>query len=133
MARSVWELATSAMASFDLSFMYGSGKGVKKDEKKQIFFLEEAAIGGHPEARYKLGYHEWESKRKDRAVKHWIIAAHLGHSRSIEILKVCYKGGLVTKEDFAAALRAQHAAVSAMKSPQREMAKAAWENYIRSR
>ena len=42
---------------------------------------------------------------------------------SLEALKISYKDGLVSKEDFAAALRAHHAAVNAMKSPQREIAK----------
>ena len=55
-------------------------------------------------------------------MKHWIIAASLGYDDSIQMLKGCYKNGLVSKEDFAAALRAHHAAVEATKSPQREVA-----------
>ena len=41
---------------------------------------------------------------------------------SIQELKECYKDGSVSKDDFAAALRAHHVAVKAMKSPQREAA-----------
>ena len=41
---------------------------------------------------------------------------------SIKALKKCYQEGVVSKEDFAAALRAHHAAVDAAKSPQREAA-----------
>ncbi len=37
-------------------------------------------------------------------------------------LKQCYTDGHVSKEDFAAALRAHQAAVDATKSPQREAA-----------
>jgi hypothetical protein len=37
-------------------------------------------------------------------------------------LKECYVDGHVSKEDFAAALRAHQAAVDATKSPQREVA-----------
>ena len=55
-------------------------------------------------------------------MKHWIIAANLGHDDSIQRLKLCYTGGVVRKEDFAAALRAHQAAVDAKKSPQREAA-----------
>jgi len=55
-------------------------------------------------------------------MKHWIIAANLGCDNSIKFLKKCYATGAVTKEVFAAALRAHQAAVDAMRSPQREAA-----------
>ena len=44
--------------------------------------------------------------RVDRAVKHWIIAAKQGEDNSLESLKDMYRkgNGLVSKEDFAAAL-----------------------------
>jgi formylmethanofuran:tetrahydromethanopterin formyltransferase len=53
-------------------------------------------------------------------VKHFIIAANLGYDDSIKGLKEYYTNGQVSKEDFAAALRAHKAAVDATKSPQRE-------------
>eukprot|EP00984_Skeletonema_dohrnii_P009714 scaffold3733_cov77-Skeletonema_dohrnii-CCMP3373.AAC.3 len=111
-----------AAAHYHLSVMYWEGIGVEKDEKMEIFHLEEAAIGGHPLARYNLGVIEWNNGRKERAVKHYIIAANQGHNQSVEMLKQCYKSGSVSKEDFAAALRAHQAAVDATKSPQREAA-----------
>ena len=111
-----------AAAHFNLSVMYWEGIGVEKDEKMKIFHLEEAAIGGHPLARYNLGVIEWNNGRKERAVKHYIIAANQGHNHSVEMLKQGYKSGSVSKEDFAAALRAHQAAVDAIKSPQREAA-----------
>ena len=64
----------------------------------------------------------------DRAVKHWIIATNLGYDASLDALKMGYKRGFVSKEDFAAALRGHQAAVDATKSPQREVAEAAWQN-----
>ena len=111
-----------AMAHFNLFIMYSEGQVGEKDETKKIFHLEEAAILGHPHARYNLGCHEWRSGRIDRAVKHYIISATLGHDESIQAVKGLYKDGYVSKEDFAAALRAHHAAVKAMKSPQRREA-----------
>ena len=54
--------------------------------------------------------------------EHFIIAAKLGDDDSLEGLKSCYREGAVSKEDFAAALRAHQAAVDATKSPQREAA-----------
>eukprot|EP00577_Skeletonema_sp_RCC1716_P020426 CAMPEP_0113429262 /NCGR_PEP_ID=MMETSP0013_2-20120614/32349_1 /TAXON_ID=2843 ORGANISM="Skeletonema costatum, Strain 1716" /NCGR_SAMPLE_ID=MMETSP0013_2 /ASSEMBLY_ACC=CAM_ASM_000158 /LENGTH=303 /DNA_ID=CAMNT_0000317959 /DNA_START=31 /DNA_END=942 /DNA_ORIENTATION=- /assembly_acc=CAM_ASM_000158 len=111
-----------AEAHYLLSVMYRKGDNVEKDEKKEVYHLEEAAIGGHPYARHNLGCREWENGRMDRAIKHYIIAAKLGHDRSLEVVKKNYTNGYVSKEDFAAALRAHQAAVDATKSPQREAA-----------
>ena len=63
----------------------------------------------------------------DRATKHWIIAAKLGHDASLNDLKDGFRRGLVSKDVFAAALRAHQAAVDAIKSPQREAAEAAFK------
>eukprot|EP00984_Skeletonema_dohrnii_P008945 scaffold3345_cov83-Skeletonema_dohrnii-CCMP3373.AAC.4 len=107
-----------------LSLMYWEGKGVEKDMKKVIYHAEEAAIAGHPEARYNLGHIEWNYGNKERAVKHFVIAANLGYDKSVETLKKVYLRGKVSEEDFAAALRAHQAAVDAMKSPGRDAAAA---------
>ena len=106
-----------------LSTMYQGGPGgVEKDEKKEVYHLEQAAISGHPGARYNLGCTEAENGNFERAVKHWIIAANLGFDESVQALKTRYADGKVSKEDFAAALRAHQAAVDATKRPQREVA-----------
>ncbi len=111
-------------AHYNLSLLYQIGHGVEKDETKRVYHLEEAAIAGHPHARFNLGTHEWNNNNNaERAVKHFIIAASLGIDESINVLKECFKKELVSKEDFAAALRAHHAAVAETKSPQRETAK----------
>lgn len=60
--------------------------------------------------------------RIERAVKYWIIAAKLGHDKSIHRQKQCYVNVLVSKEDFVSALRAHQAALDATKIPQREAA-----------
>ena len=112
-----------ADAHYNLSLLYMNGQGVEKDETKEIYHMEEAAIRGNPRARFNLGVYEWRNdKKSERAVKHWIIAANLGHDDAIQALMNCYKDGVVSKDDFAAALRAHHAAVNATKSPQREAA-----------
>ena len=116
-----------AIAHYNLSVLYSRGHavGIEKDEIKEVYHREQAAIQGHPQARHNLGCHEANNGRFERAVKHFIIAANLGEDGSIQKLKKYYKRGDVSKDDFAAALRAHHAAVNAMKSPQREIA-AAW-------
>ena len=115
-----------ADAHCNLSVMYRDGNGVEKDEKKEVYHAEEAAILGHPEARHNLGRYEVMNGRYDRAAKHFIIAANHGHDDAIRVLKEFYKGGIISNEDFAAALRAHKAAVDATKSPQRETGKV-WE------
>ncbi|KAK1739984.1 hypothetical protein QTG54_008934 [Skeletonema marinoi] len=118
-----------AGAHYLLSIMYDIGHGVEEDENKRVHHLEEAAIGGHPDARHNLSSFELRNGRMDRAVKHAIIAANLGHDISLGFLKSAYKvgglvGGLISKDDFAATLRAHQAAVDATKSAQREEAEA---------
>jgi len=129
---SVFEYLTRAAglghveAHYGLAGMYRDGHGVEKNEKKKIHHSEEAAIGGHPTARYNLGRHEWKNGSIKRAVKHWIIAATQGSDHSIKALMDAYKGGFVSKENLAAALRGQKAAVDETKSPQRDAAEKAF-------
>ena len=111
-----------AEANYQFSTLYHDGDGVEKDEKRELHHLTEAAIAGHPDARHNLGCMEGQNGRVDRAAKHFIIAAKLGYDDSLKAVKNLYKTGHVSKEDFAAALRGHHAAIVAMKSPQREEA-----------
>eukprot|EP00986_Skeletonema_menzelii_P008926 scaffold3926_cov126-Skeletonema_menzelii.AAC.7 len=109
-------------AHYRLSTLYLEGKGVEKDEKRELHHAEQAAIGGHPLARHNLAILEWKNGHHDRAAKHFIIAAKLGCDESLDKVKVLYKGGHASKDDFAAALRGHQTAVDATKSPQREAA-----------
>ena len=117
----------NAWAHYNLSCLYRDGEGVERDTEKGLHHLEEAAIGGHPEARYFLGYIEWEIGNVERAVKHFIIAATQGDDDAIKALMGAFKSGLLEKEVLAAALRSQKAAVDATKSPQRKAA----EKYVK--
>lgn len=112
-------------AHFNLSRLYRIGEGVEKNQKKELYHVEEAAIGGNPEARHNLGTIEGRNKRFDRATKHYIIAAKQGQNESMKCLKLFYRDGIISKEDFVTALRGHKAAVDATKSPQREVAEAA--------
>ena len=112
----------NAQAQYSLSIMYRSGMGVEMNEKKCLYHSEQAAIGGHPIARYNLGSKEKSNGKIDRAVKHWIIGATLGGDESVDAVKNCFKDGLVSKEDFTTTLRAYQTAIEATKSPKREEA-----------
>jgi len=109
-------------AHWKLAFFYEKGLGVEEDAKKALYHYEEAAIGGHCDARYAVVSHEMQNNRSERAIKHLIIAANLGHDHSIKVLKMFYSGGRISKDQFASTLRAYQAAVDATKSPQREAA-----------
>ena len=111
-----------AEAHYCLSVMYLDGRGVEKDMKKAVHHWAEAAIGGHPGARHNLGVYERKNGRFERARKHFIIAANLGHDESLKELRELYANGHASKEDYANALRAYQAAMDATKSAEREKA-----------
>jgi hypothetical protein len=119
------ELGDAAAHSM-LGYMYRKGRGVEKDEEKAVYHYEKAAIGGHPIARHNLAVIEEKNGNIKRAVKHFIIAANLGHEGSMKELWEYYKDGDITKEELDATLRAHKGAIDATKSPQREEAKN-WE------
>jgi tetratricopeptide (TPR) repeat protein len=108
-----------------LAGLYFYVEGAEKDEKKALYHWEEAAIGGHPLARGILAAIEMDNGRPERAVKHFIIAASLGHDLSMKALWECYAGGYISKDDLNATLRKHHDAVDATKSPQRKTAEKA--------
>jgi tetratricopeptide (TPR) repeat protein len=115
----------SIQSHYNLAGTYHKVAGAEMDIKIYTYHMEQAAIGGHALARYNLGLIERRKGNKQRAVKHWIIAANLGLDKSIKTLKDYYAQGVVSKGDFAAALRAHHVAVDATKSPQRDAAQVA--------
>ena len=113
-----------ADANCGLGMLYHNGTGVEKDMKKAVYHYEQAAIGGHPHARGLLASHEMENFNFERAAKHLIIAANLGHDGSLKVIKDLFVGGIVSKEDYGAALRGHQAAVDATKSAERERGEA---------
>jgi tetratricopeptide (TPR) repeat protein len=110
-----------------LGGLYYQGEGVEKDMKKAVYHLEQAAIGGHPQARGYLGAHEMDNGKFERAAKHWIIAANLGEENSLQQVKDLFVQGVVSKEDYTAALRGYQTAVNETKSSEREKGEASFE------
>jgi tetratricopeptide (TPR) repeat protein len=119
-----------AAAHCCLGTLYRIGEGVEKDEKKAVYHYEQAAIGGHPVARDRLASYETKNRRFERAAKHWIIAANLGHDVSLKHIKDLFMAGIVSKEEYAAALRGYQAAVNETKNAAREKGEAF---YVRNR
>ena len=107
-------------AHYQLGCFYSGRCGVEKDEEKEIYHLEIAAIGGHPYARHNLAFVEDSRGNKERALKHFIIAANIGCDESMQLLEEEYNDGNITKETFDASLRGYKSAIDATKSSQRE-------------
>jgi len=107
-------------AHFCLGDLYYKGRGVEKDMTKAIHHLEKAAIGGHPDARVLLSDYEEGKGRPKRAAKHLIINANLGCEPSLKFVKDFFVQGVVSKEEYAAALRGYQAAANETKSAERE-------------
>ncbi len=119
-----------AHAHYQSSFLYREGKGgVEKDKKRELLHLKEAAIGGNPGARHNLGCKEMKNGQYDRAAKHFIIASKLGYDKSLKCLREIYKAGLMSKDDFEAALRSYQIAIAETKSPQRVEAAEFYKKY----
>jgi TPR repeat protein len=114
------------LAHFELAMLYRKGEGVERDFAKEVYHLEEAAIGGHHIARNNLGNYERMSGNMERAVKHCTIAAKLGYDHpmfsTLDVVKQGFLAGIVSKEEYAATLRGHQAAVDATKSQQRDEA-----------
>ena len=112
-----------------IGYAYSSGQGVEVDEKKAIYYYEQAAIGGSEEARCNLGNKEAQRGNFDRALKHWMIAVRSGYPKSLEAIKLLYSNGHATKEDYTEALRSYQTYLGKIKSVQRDNSAAAQEDY----
>ena len=114
----------SINAHYNIAMGYYYGGGVEEDKKKAIHHFKLAAMGGHEVARVHLGFIEEQSDNIDRAMKHFMIAARAGFDKSLKMVGEGYKNGHVSKEDYAATLRAYQVSADEMKSEQRTMAAA---------
>mmetsp|Transcript_11317 Transcript_11317/g.20799 ORF Transcript_11317/g.20799 Transcript_11317/m.20799 type:complete len:357 (-) Transcript_11317:71-1141(-) len=128
------ELGSEA-AHHTLGVVYAQGRGVGKNEKKAMYHLRIAAIGGVLESRYILGLEanrpDWFSlgtKQQgiELAMKHLIIAAEAGHDDSLKSVKSAYAQGYVMKYVFAKVLRAHQAVQDYTKSDARDKAAKYW-------
>jgi len=130
-ALELWNRAAGlghADAYYNIACGYKIGRGVERDEKKAIYYSELAAMEGSVEARFNLGCSEW-NLGKERALKHFMIAAEGGFYRSPKNIKSMYMDGHATKDDYAKALRAYQAYLIEIKSDQRDKAAAFNDEY----
>ena len=76
-----------AKAYYNLGVAHEEGSGVEINVKKAMHFYELAAIGGDRSARFNLGLLEGEAGNYDRSLKHFMLAARAGHTRSLDLVK----------------------------------------------
>ncbi|EJK73355.1 hypothetical protein THAOC_05026, partial [Thalassiosira oceanica] len=67
--------------------------------------LEKAAMRGNIDSRNSLGVYEVENGNYGRAARHYLIAAKMGESVSLNNIKEMFVGGIATKEHYAEALK----------------------------
>ena len=131
-ALELWHRAAElgdSKAYCSIGVTYDIGEGVEIDKKKAMHYYELSAFMGNATARCNLGNKEVYAGNIDRALKHHMIAARSGDSKSLKCIKTLYSNGDATKEDYTKALQVYQAYLSEIKSPQRDKAAAFSEHY----
>ena len=115
-----------AEAYYNLGNSYYSGeRGVEVDKEKAKHYYELAAMNGNVGASHNLGVIEAEAGNVHRAMKHVMISARAGCDTSLNNVKLGFKDGNVTKDEYANTLRAYQKRTDEMKSDMRDKALAA--------
>ena len=99
------------------------------DKKKVLHYCELSAIRGNPTGRLNLGTLEGNLGNYDRALKHYMIAVRMGEPIALETIQQLCKTGLVTKDDYAEALRSYQLYLDEIKSDLRDEAAAFMDDY----
>jgi TPR repeat protein len=109
----------SSNAHFSLGgYYFDEGGG---DLKKAKIHYEAAAMLGHDQARFYTGMMEFNSDKKERAVKHWMIAASAGHCKAMKALTgTCFDQGYVNFDALDSTFEAYNSACAEMRSEARD-------------
>ena len=136
----LWKQAAelgSVHAHCGLGDAYSRGAGVEQDGKKARYHFEIAAMGGHENARHALGSIEEVSGNRRLGMYHVMFAARSGYELSMKAVGEAYKigeeykVGYVTKDEYAATLRAYKESYDEMESVHRAASAAAREPMAR--
>ena len=96
--------STMALTKMGMSHYYGE-HGVTQNKAKGVRCWETAAIQGATESRSFLGLIKLENRKCDRAVRHFLISAKMGHKGSVDSIKKMFARGLATKAQYTEALK----------------------------
>jgi len=113
----------SVAAHYELSIAYNvrlEGHVVVHNNRERFqYHSEQAAMGGHPVARYNLGLNEMLDGNTDRALRHLTIAARQGSLGALSMLEKC---PLFSEQEYNAVYREHQEAMKKMESHQRNVA-----------
>ena len=109
----------SIHAHAGLGDAYMRGAGVEQDVKKARYHYEIAAMGGHENARHSLCTIEGAKGNKRLAMNHLMLSARSGYDMSMRGTGEAYKLGYITKDEYAATLRAYKESYDEMESVHR--------------
>jgi len=123
-ALELWNQAAemgSIQAHYHLGFKYyrirnEDGRISNSNREKALHHYLLAALGGHEEARYRLGN---IADNVLRSIQHYMISAGSGHNESLKKIGEFYKAGYATKDEYATALRTHKDSQDEMKTEQR--------------
>ena len=87
-----------AKAYNNIGNCYNNGEGVEVDEKKAKHFYELSAMLGHKDARFMLGFGEWQAGDHHRSLKHYMIAVKNGDHDALRISNFSIWRGLQGKK-----------------------------------
>ena len=77
-------------------------------------------MAGHEHARNNLGCMEEDAGNKERAAKHWKIAASAGCQNAMRTLLIFYEQGLVSRDAIDTVLTAYNNSCAEMRSEARD-------------
>ena len=111
-----------AVAYNNLGSLYNFGRGVEADKNEAKYYWGLAAMNRNLEARYNLACLEANAGNVHRAKKHFILSARAGDKDSLDKVKTGFLTGVVTKDEYANALRAYQKIQDDVKSDDRDKA-----------
>jgi len=116
--------------AFDhIGYSYEEGIVVEQDYSKALEFYEIGAKKSSVQAHRFLARFHVRNGNDQIGIKHLKIAASAGDKQSMNMLMIYYKDDLLSKEELAQTLRAFQTSNDAMKSKDRDEAKAMFDRY----
>jgi len=124
-AMELWKQALALGSSKAHSCLAEAYRHELGDLKKAQFHYEAAAMAGHEVDRYNVGYLEGkygcrDRADRDRAVKHWTIAASAGHYTATHFLREFFQRGAISRESIDSTLTAYNNSCAEMRSDARD-------------
>jgi hypothetical protein len=116
------ELVTraSVLGSSKANYFLGQTYRKEGDLKKAKFYYEAAAMAGHELARCNIGSLEFIAGNKERALKHWTIAASTGNDSAMQNLQSRVYEGFVSRDAIDSILTAYNTSCAEMRSESRD-------------